>query len=358
MIKVLHTEASLGWGGQEIRILEEAKGLRKKGYWIGLAASPESEIFKRFKKEGFSVYPVNFKKYNLGNVLKLIKILKKEKIYILNTHSSWDSWIGAIAKLFYPKIKLVRTRHLSTPIGKNFFSYFVYNIMPDAIITTGEAIRLRMIEHNKFNPEKIFSIPTGVDLERFNPSKVRPVFKEKGPKIGMISVLRSWKGHKYFIKAIPDILKFLPDAKFYIVGKGPQRKNIEKLIKDLNLENKVYLLGHREDIPEILAGLDVLVHPSTRHEGVPQTILQALAMEKAVVASCVGSIPEVIKHLETGYLIPPESSEAISKAIIELFQNSEILYTLGKKGRKFVEKNYSFDLMIFKIEEIYKKILK
>jgi len=86
--------------------------------------------------------------------------------------------------------------------------------LPNVVITTGEAIRERMITYNRFNPQKIISIPTGVDLERFNPEKVRPVLKKEGFLIGMISVLRSWKGHKYLIEAAPKILSHISEAKF------------------------------------------------------------------------------------------------------------------------------------------------
>ncbi|OAG27674.1 glycosyltransferase family 4 protein [Thermodesulfatator autotrophicus] len=351
--KILHTESAYGWGGQERRIIVEIQGLIDRGYWVALAAPEDSPIFNQAKKQKIPVFNLPFKKRNLANIYQLMKIIINEKINILNTHSSWDSWMGGIAKLLYPKFKLVRTRHLSTDIGRNPSTKLIYDILPDKIITTGEAIRQKMISYNKFNPEKIVSIPTGVDLKKFNFNKVNPLLKEDSFIIGTVSVLRSWKGHKYLIKAIPKILSFIPDLKLYIVGDGPQRKNLENLCEELKLEKYVIFLGYREDIPELIASFDILVHPSTGHEGVPQTILQALAMKKPVIACDTGSIGEVIKNQKTGILIPPKDIDSLAKAIINFYENPDLARIMAENGYNLVSKKYSLNSMIDQIEEVY-----
>jgi len=356
-IKVLHTEASLGWGGQEIRICQEALGMRERGYWVGIAASPLSEIYHQALQFNLPIFSVSFENKSFKSVKQILKIIKAKNITILNTHSSWDSWVGGITKLFISKLILIRTRHLSTPIGRNPLSWLIYNVLPDYIITTGEEIRFQMINRNKFNPKKIISIPTGVDLKVFDPQKVKNSLPKDGFLIGVISVLRSWKGHQYFLEAIPEILKFIPEAKFYIVGDGPQRENIKNVIKNLGLENKIFMLGYRKDIPEILTSLDILVLASYGHEGVPQVILQALAMKKAVVATNVGSVKEVIKNKKTGILIPSKNSYAIAEAIINLYKSPTLRKQLGEAGRKLVEEKYSLERMLDRIEKIYHSLI-
>ena len=359
MIRILHTEASLGWGGQEIRILKEIKGIRERGYWVALAAPIDSIIYKKAKDEQILTFPLDLQKRNPFLFLKLRKIVDQFSISIINTHSSRDSWHIAFLKLISlnSNFRLIRTRHLSTPISKNFFSRLVYNL-PDMIITTGEVIRQQMINYNKFDPNKIISIPTGVDLSVFSPEKVFPSIRKKGKfLVGTISILRSWKGHKYFLEAIPEVIKSVKNVEFLVVGDGPQKINLEKLVQKLGLKKYVTFLGYREDIPAILASLDLLVHPSTGHEGVPQIILQALAMKKPVIATKVGSIPEVIKNNYTGILIDPANSSQLSKAIIFLLQNQDLASSLGEKGRKLVETRYSFSRMLDCIEQIYQKLI-
>ncbi|MDI6890023.1 MAG: glycosyltransferase family 4 protein [Thermodesulfovibrionales bacterium] len=370
MLTILHTESSMGWGGQEIRILEESLGMIRRGHRVIIAAPEKSNISKRGKERGIEVFPAGFKK-NPFSLLRIISLIDRGKIEIVNTHSSSDSWVATVAaRLSRAKPKIIRTRHLSTPISRSYLSRLLYDVLPDAIITTGEEIKRRMVSDNRFDASRIFSIPTGVDLDRFNPAKVKPAQLKNPPvppftkggqgglrggfSIGMIGVLRSWKGHKFFIEAVPEILSQIPYAVFYIVGDGPQYENIKNLIQELSLQNRVFMLGHREDIPEILASLDVVVHPSYANEGVPQSILQALAMKKPVVASDAGSIREVIMNGQTGFLIPTKNPYKIASKLIDLYKNPELCARFGEEGRKLIEKHYSIDQMLDKIERLYK----
>ncbi len=385
MFTILHTEASMDWGGQEIRIIQESLGMIRRGYRVIIAAPEKSTIFKKGKEAGVEVFPAHFQKRNPISVLKLLSLINKERPNIVNTHSSSDSWVLTFAaKLSKVKPKIIRTRHLSTPISRSILSRLIYDILPDALITTGGEIRERMIHHNGFDGSKIFSIPTGIDLERFNPAKTEPALKNpphphgqsppftKGGQggikhngreglidnfsVGMVGVLRSWKGHRYFIETIPEILEKIPGSVFYIVGDGPQRENIKNLIRELSLQERILMLGHREDIPEILTSLDVVVHPSYANEGVPQSILQALAMEKPVVASDAGAIKEIIIDKETGFLTEPKNPGKLGEKVIELYKYPELRIKFGKAGRRLVEKSYSFEGMLDKIESLYERL--
>lgn len=213
-----------------------------------------------------------------------------------------------------------------------------------------------MIQDNGFDPAKIFSMPTGVDLDRFDPERIKPAFQKSGFAVGMVGVLRSWKGHPYFVQAVPLILKAIPDALFYIIGDGPKLESIKALIQNLGPESRISMLGHREDIPELLSSLDVLVHPSTANEGVPQAILQALAMRKPVIASDVGAIREVIIHGQTGILIPPRETQEIADRVLDLFKNPVLRERLGSEGQRMVRDSYSFERMLDRIEELYARL--
>jgi len=374
MFTILHTESSMGWGGQEIRIIQESLGMAKRGHRLIIAAPEKSIIFRRAQDGGIDTLSAHFQKKNPLSVLKLISLINRERPDIINTHSSSDSWTTTIAvKLSEVKPKIIRTRHLSTPISRSYLSRLIYDILPDVIITTGEEIRQRMIHDNRFNAFRIFSIPTGIDLKRFNPENVKPAQLKNPPvppfikggqgglmdgfSIGMIGVLRSWKGHRFFIEAIPEILEKIPDAYFYIIGDGPQYENIKNLISEQIFKNKVIMLGYREDIPEVIASLNVIVHPSYANEGVPQSILQTMAMEKPVIASDAGAIKEVVMHEKTGLLIPPKNPHEIAVKVIEIYKNPEQAVRFGKEGRRLVEESYSMDKMLDKIELLYRNLI-
>ncbi|MCI0469538.1 MAG: glycosyltransferase family 4 protein [Nitrospirae bacterium] len=359
MLTILHTEASKGWGGQEIRILQESLGMIKRGCRVIIAAPEDSRIIKKAEEAGIKAIPFSFNKKNPLSFIRMINLINSERIDIINTHSSSDSWVAACAaRLSRTKPAVIRTRHLSTPISKTLLSRLLYNVLPDAVITTGQEIRRQMISENRFDKSRIFSIPTGIDTMRFSPDSVAPAFERHGFAIGMVGVLRSWKGHRYFIEAVPAIIREIPNAHFYIIGDGPQFQNIENLIRDSSLQERVVMSGHREDIPEIMASLDVVVHPSYANEGVPQSILQAMAMKRPVVASNAGAIKEVVINGRTGFLVPARDAVKLSEKVISLYNDPELARRLGEEGRKLVEGHYSADGMLDKIEALYKGILK
>ncbi|MBW2020359.1 MAG: glycosyltransferase family 4 protein [Deltaproteobacteria bacterium] len=361
MLKVLHTEWSKGWGGQEIRILLDAKGLIDRGHEVGILCSPESRLATEGQKNGIRTYFLDIRHSLDGNALwKIIKLFKEKDITVVNTHSSVDSWIASFAAKIANVPVLVRTRHLSVPIPKHFLN-FVYR-MPDAIVTTGESIRRMMIEENHLNGEKIFSIPTGVMLNRFRPeisgATIRQELQiEKGTKVvTMVAVLRSWKRHDVFLEAAMGVLSVMPSTVFWVVGDGPGFNNIQRKIEQLEIGKNVIMTGYREDIPEILAASDVCVLTSESAEGVPQAVLQYLAMKKPVVATNAGSISEVIKPEETGLLVEPNNAEAVARGILRLLKDEKLSRILGENGRSVVEKYYDYENMLDRTIELYRSI--
>lgn len=358
---ILHTEASNGWGGQEIRTFREAVGMRERGHKLIIAAGPESKLLERAEKEGFKTIPVSFKRrYGISIILFFKKLIEKEKIDIVNTHSSKDSWLALpAARMAVNKPLVLRTRHLSTKIHGGILNRFLYDYLPHYVLTTGEAIKKQMIEENGFNGSKIKSIPTGVDTDIFNPDRPYKNIREElnlkpsAPLIGAVSVIRSWKGLDYLVKAAPLILEEIPDAKFLIAGDGIHRKTLEKTVEDTGAGDKFYLPGHREDVAGIINSIDVLVHPSYANEGVPQTVLQAMAMKKPVIASCLPSLKEVVIDNKTGIIVPPKDPEGIARAVIKLLRDKELARELGENGMNLARTSYSFKLMLDKLEDLY-----
>ena len=328
MLTILHTESSEGWGGQEIRILEEAKGLTRRGHRIIIACQPESKLSIKAKEAGLEVITLSMRKafYPLA-ILRLRRIIEDFNVDILNTHSSKDSWLASLAgKLSKRKPIILRTRHLSTPISKNPLSRFLYEKLPHRVIATGEAIRKQMIEENGFDGNRILSIPTGIDLDLFDPQRVDGTLRgewrvpEGIPVIGMVAVIRSWKGHEYFVDAAEKVLRIFPEVRFVIVGDGPGKEIVKGYIKERGLQGLIIMTGHRDDIPKVMASLDILILPSYANEGLPQAVAQSMAMERPVVASDIGSIPELVIDGKTGYLVPPRNPSILSEKIISLIK--------------------------------------
>lgn len=362
---VLHTESSLGWGGQEIRILEEAKGIRKRGHRLKIACQPGSKLSIKAEEAGIEVIRISMGRISYPSaILKFRRMIENFSIDIINTHSSRDSWLASIAgRLSKRRPMILRTRHLSTPISRSRLSRFLYERLPHKVITTGEAIRRQMIEDNGFDEKRIISIPTGVDLNLFDPERVNGTLRSDWgvpayvPVIGMVAVIRSWKGHEYFVDAAGIVLKEFPEARFFIVGDGPRKEIVSNYIKARGLQDSIIMTGQRDDIPHVMASFDIVVLPSYANEGLPQSLIQAMAMGKPVIASNVGSIPEVVIDGKTGYLVPPRSPSAIAEKIISLLKDNGLRLEMGDEGRSLVSSRLSLEDMLNRIEALYTDLI-
>ncbi|MBI5195238.1 MAG: glycosyltransferase family 4 protein [Nitrospirae bacterium] len=363
-LTILHTEASKGWGGQEIRIFQESLKFAERGHKVLIACQEGSKISEKAKEAGFSVYIVRME-YPIAplGVGRFFKIVKDEKVDIIHTHSSKDSWLAGIAGRI-SGTPVVRSRHLTTPVGQNCLTVFVYRHLCDIIITSGMHIRNTLITRNKLNPEKIVSIPAGVDTEKFNLNisgdKIRTELQLENsyPVVGTVAILRHWKGHRFLLDAVQRVAAVLPQVKFIIAGDGPQWNNLHEQIRSLGIERHVIMTGFRNDVPEIMSALDIFILPSVASEATSQVIPQALAVGKPVIATDAGGLSEIIEDGVTGLLIPPKDSGAIADAIIRMAKNKEEAEGMASRGRKKILEGYTFKKMIEDTEKVYYQVLK
>jgi glycosyltransferase involved in cell wall biosynthesis len=355
----MHTESSLGWGGQEMRILREMRALNRELFLPLLACQPGSQIAPKAREQEADVDLVKIR----GNIdplaiLQLMRLFRCRCVDIVHTHSNADSWNAAIAaKLCGRRPWVVRTRHLSAA----FNNRMIYSFMADRVITTGEYTRRYMIREKGIDAQRVEAIPSGIDLERFNPElNQEDIRGELGLArntlvFGSASVFRKKKGYHFLLEAVPQILSAYPAAKLLLVGGGPQEDNLRGLIRELGIQEAVILPGFRNDMPRVLNTMDVFVFP-TLEEAFPNAVMEALAMKRAVVASRVGGVPDIILDGETGYLVEPGDPAAIAAKVSFLFQNKGLRQRLGERGRKFVEENCSHRIMVRRIEELYRSL--
>jgi glycosyltransferase involved in cell wall biosynthesis len=338
--------------------------MRARGHRVLLACDPRGELFPRARKEGFATQPLTFGGWhNLGAGFSLRHLLNQEAVEILNTHSSQDSWVGLLAWRTLGKRRplLVRTRHLSTPVHNNWPTRRLYQA-PAALLTTSRGIKELLASRLHVPASRIFSIPTGVSLTEFAPRdpdpawRVRLTIPAEAFIFGTVAVLRSWKGHLFLLEALAELLRESPAPYLVIVGDGPYWNVIEEKIRSLDLGKWVRLVGHQDDVAGWFALMDAAVLASYANEGVPQALLQALAMAKPVVATTVGGIPEVVIPDETGLLVPPRDPRALAQAMRRLMQNRAYGRELGQRGREVVVANFSQEQMAAAVEAVYDEI--
>ena len=365
-LRILHTEASMELGGQEYATLALLEGLRDRGHVVILVVRAGSLLQISANERGIPCQTIMMGKFSYPwSVSQLWAIIREKQVDVIHTHGSPDNWIGALAARFsWSRPVVVLTRHKSTPIGKHALNRVLYHQLVDRIVSTGgESMRRQWIVEYGFPENHVVAIPTGADVERFFPHVEGIAFRKElgvGPNdclIGSVCFLRSYKGLDYFIEAAAIIAKQSSQCRFVIVGDGPEKERVQKKISALQLCDRFVLVGHREDVPNIMAALDVLVVSSIEGEALPQAIPQALATETPVVATEVGSISDIIQHGETGLLVPPRNSQELASQIFTFVENPAIGRAMAQKGRRRVEESFSSQIAVEKNEGLYYQLL-
>lgn len=359
-MRILHTEASAGWGGQELRILAEMQGMRARGHVLELAAPAEARISREARALGFIVHSLPIARKSLRGLLAMRTLLRRERFDVVNSHSSTDTWLTALAcQTLREAPPLVRTRHISAPLRKNAATRWLYTRATNSIVTTGEKLRRDLIEVNGFTRVPIRSVPTGIDPKRFQPRDARAARAELGlPErftIGIVATLRSWKGHRFLIEAFSN----LPgEPQLAIVGDGPQRANLESLVAAKALTNRVRFVGHDSRPERWLQALDLFVLPSYANEGVPQALMQAMMCGVPCVTTDVGAIGEIAVHGRTAWIVPPQDAGALGEALARLMADATQRAALGEAARSFALAHCTFEEMCRAMEEVFREAMR
>lgn len=360
-MRILHSEWSDGWGGQERRILLECEGLQARGHYVEIVTRESCWIAKQAEIRGIPVSFIKMRRnFDPAATIQLARHLRKGRFDILNTHSGIDSWIGGLAAKLAGTPVLVRTRHLHIPFWRSPLNFVHY--LPDRIFCISESMRHILIEERGFPAKQIINIPTGIDLENFVPTSSRAVVRTKleVPEnhfvVLVVGVIRSVKCQDIALTAFAQMIAAGIKSTLIIAGDGPVRQEMERLAERLNITKHVRFLGQRDDIPDLMQAADVLLLTS-RSEAIPQVLNQALSLGLAAVATAVGGVPEVIIHENTGLLVPPNAVDAVVAALLRLIHEPMLAKKFAVAGRRHVIKRYGLLRMLDDTERSYCEVL-
>lgn len=345
MINILELESSLGFGGQEHRTQRVINGLDKSKFRVFYGLNSGSKSFEKPIDCEFVEFNLT-KIYNLFEIFKICKFVKKNDIKIISTHSGKDGNIGAIVgKLTGAKV--VRTRHLQTPIS----SALSYNLS-DRVICVSNAVKSGLIARGvKQNLTQV--IYTGVDTAKFTPEYKKNIKDELNLArecvvIGIVAVLRAAKNHEILIDAFNELN--LKNTALVIVGDGPQEAHLREFTKD---KPNIFMLGNRFDVSEFMASFDIFVLPS-KMEALGTAILEAQSCGVPCVGSKVGGIVEAIAQDKSGFLF--ENKDELKSALKRLIEDENLRQNFGKNARKIVQEKFSIEKMIADTEKMYENL--
>ena len=362
-LSIAHTEASTGWGGQEIRTLTEAAGFLARGHRVVVYAAAGARLLDEAPRFGVAAKPLPIGRKRPAGVRALVRAFSQDPVDVVNAHSSTDAWLAALACRWLGLVRrpapvLVRTRHVSIPVPDDPATRWLYRKATARVVTTGDALRGQLVRDNGLDPARVDSVPTGIDAAAFAPRSREAArgalgIAPAGPWIGIVATLRSWKGHRFLVDALPLLAH--RDARLAIVGDGPQRPALEAHVDALGLRERVLFAGQRADVMPWLAAFDVFVLPSYANEGVPQALLQAMFAGVPCVTTDAGAIPEIARDTDTARIVAREDPGALAGAIDAVLDDRAGAEAMAMRAREFVVPRYGLATMLDRMESVFRR---
>jgi glycosyltransferase involved in cell wall biosynthesis len=365
-VKVLHITANLGIGGLERVVTVLCKNADLIKYKPAVCCLHfKGALSEDLEKRGIKVFLLSQKrKTDYFAFYKIYKLLRAYKPQVVHTHNINTSIDGILAAVLARVPIKIHTEHgRQFPDKKRYmFIEWVLSHFLNKIIAVSSETKDNLIKFEHISHKKIEIINNGVeDIGPFNSHECSAKKDELGlcefkNIVGYAGRLSPEKGAIYLLSAVPEILARFPATGFVFAGEGRQKEFLLDESKRLGIDYAVKFIGPRKDIPLVLSVLDVYVLPSER-EGLPMSLLEAMAAKCAIVASNVGGIPAAIEHGSNGLLTPPKSPEDIAGAITILLENTELRHTMGQKAREKFELLYTAKAMTRTYERLYEQFL-
>ncbi len=283
--------------------------------------------------------------------------LRHERIDVLQAYFPDSSYFGLTAARLAGVPHRLRTRnnigHWLTPLHRRLGR--VLNRLATATLTNCHAARTALIDSEAPDPNSVFVLENGVDLERFLDVPSLSPIAPATPRVGAVANLRQVKGIDVLLRAAAKLTVSHRSAHYCVAGNGEARTALEQEAADLGLTGQVELPGAIKDIPAFLSCLDVAVLPS-RAEGMSNAILEYMAAGRPIVATAVGATPELIEDGKHGLLVPPGDDTALARAIGRLLDDRPLAIRLGTAARRRAAECYSRSAMVRRFEEFYRSL--
>jgi glycosyltransferase involved in cell wall biosynthesis len=362
-MKVLHIISSGGMYGAEAVILNLSRTLREGGHASALgvfanSANPNLQLHEAAAKEGIESSLLACKgQFDSATMGAIRELAARAKADVIHAHG-YKADIYEYLALRRAGAPLVSTCHTWYDTDRMLLLYgmadrFVLRSYT-RVVAVSEEVRQRLLKAG-VREDRIRMVRNGIDLRPFREASasLRSELGVDGALIvGLVGRLAWEKGVDVFVRAAARVLAQMPEARFVVVGEGPDREKLQRLVEELKVGDGVRMLGRREDMPGVYASLDVMVS-SSRQEGLPMAILEGMASGLPLVATAVGEVPTVVKDDRTGVLVPPDDAEALAAAIAGLLRDPERRRRLGAAARQLMEDEYSAERMTADYLRVY-----
>jgi glycosyltransferase involved in cell wall biosynthesis len=305
-------------------------------------------------------------------LVALLRLIRRERPLIVHTHTAKAGTLGRLAAWLARVPVVVHTYH--GHVFRGYFSPARTRLFlaverwlarrTDRLLTVSAQVRRELLELGIGTPEQLVVVPLGLDLDPFlavgaaGDGELRRALgiEPAAPVVAVVARLVPIKAHEVFFGAAAIVSARRRDVRFPVVGDGERRAELEALVTRLGLAGSVRFLGWRGDLPAIYREADVVVLTS-RNEGSPVSLIEAMAAGRPVVATRVGGVPDLVEDGVNGCLVDPDRPAAVAEAVLALLDDPDRRHALGQAGRKRVHPAFSAERLLRDVDALYAALL-
>ena len=357
----------LDYGGAETQLVNLVTRLKERGWDVRVVSMlPPQTFTDELEQAGIPLATLNMRRgvADPRAVFRLVKMLREWKPWILTSFMFHANLLGRIAGRLAGvpiNISSVRTENMGGALRERVMR--LTDWMGDITITNCRIVADSLTKQGVVPAERVCVIPNGLVLDKFvvtnsNKQEVRRDLGVAEEDFLWLAVgrLEEPKDYPNLLQAFRIVVNKY-EAQLYVAGQGSLTEDLERQAIKLGISDRVVFLGLRRDIPQLLQAADGFVL-SSAWEGLPNTVMEAMAAAKPVVATSVGGVPELVQEGKTGYIVPPRNPEALALAMEKMMALShEERCEMGKAGREHIEANYSLDRVVDQWEKLYMELL-
>ena len=361
----------LGMGGAEVLAARMARRLSDRFRFVFACLDEEGILGEDLRADGFSVRVLGRQPgidWRCGR--RLAALIRSEQVSLVHAHQYTPFFYAAASRLPWRHPPIVFTEHgrwfPDFPRPKRIAANRVLLGRRDRVVGVGESVRQALIHNEGIAPRRVEVIYNGINLDAYpdgneNDNEIADVRHEAGVAthdfmVILVARLDHLKDHVTAIEAHKHVIARRADAKLVLVGEGPERPKIEEAIRAKGLESSVRLLGLRKDIPRLIRASDVFLLTSIS-EGIPLTLIEAMAARRPVVSTRVGGVGEVVEERKTGLLAASGDALALADHLVSLAENPALRQEFGRLGRHRAEEFFSETQMMERYDRLYRETI-
>ncbi|OGL15643.1 MAG: hypothetical protein A3K12_13570 [Candidatus Rokubacteria bacterium RIFCSPLOWO2_12_FULL_71_19] len=376
--RVLYLMVSLGNAGPAAQVAHLATGLDRERYealvcCCDAASTPAAPVLRRLRDHGVPVHRLEMRgPLDLRGLGRLVRLLHRERVDILHTRLPRANFYGKLAgrwarvPLVVSNISSMYSNHFRSLHGRIRGPLFRWleettAALSDVIVTNSDGVARDLAARRRAGRVPVLRIHNGVDSDRYKQARATGAATREELGIGSEHLVVGTVCRLVPLKHVDDLLRAAavvrrdrPGLRLVVVGDGPQRAVLEAEAERLGLRGAARFLGERADIPELLAAMDVFVHPS-ESEGHPNAVLEAMASGLPVIAAAIPGVDELVRDGETGVLVPPGDPAELARAIGALLDRPDLAGELGLAGQALIARQFDVTTMVWRFEEVYEQ---